>query len=117
VNYQQTLKANDAASSLADAKNIVATVTSAVNACKGAYTALRFWTMQENKYQAEVALARKNKEPASKINKIAKPSPPPPKAGSTCPAPQVFGIAASAITPAASPAASATSTASAAGHS
>jgi PPM family protein phosphatase len=117
VNYQQTLKANDAASSLADAKNIVATVTSAVNACKGAYTALRFWAMQDNEYQAKVALARKNKEPASKINKIAKPSPPPPKAGSTCPTPQMFGIAASAITPAASPAASATSTASAAGHS
>jgi hypothetical protein len=112
LNYQQTLKATDTASNLADAKNIVTTVTTAVNACKGAYTALQDWTTQENKYQAEVTLAKKNKEPAAKINKIAKPGPQPPKAGPTCPTPQVFGIAASAITPAAS----ATTSASATGH-
>jgi len=115
LNYQQTLKATDTASNLADAKSIVATVTTAVNACKTAYTSLQNWTTQQNKYQAEVTLAKKNKEPAAKINKIAKPGPQPPAAGPTCPTPQVFGIAASAITPAASPAASAT--ASASGHS
>jgi len=108
VNYQQTLKATDTASNLADAKNIVATVTSAVNTCKLQYTALQSWVTEENKYQADVALAKKNKKPT---NKITKPGPPPAGAGATCPAPQEFGIAASAIT---SPAASAIS---ATGHS
>jgi PPM family protein phosphatase len=111
VNYQQTLKATDTASNLADARSIVATVTSAVNACKQAYTSLQSWVALENKYQAEVALAHKNKKP---INKITKPGPPPPKAGPTCPAPQMFNIAASAITP---PTAPASPTASATGHS
>jgi len=110
VNYQQTLKATDAANSLADARNIVATVSSAVANCKAAYTALQSWVTLENKYQAEVALAKKNKKPT---NKITKPGQQPPKAGGTCPASQKFGIAASAITPA-TPAASATA---ATGHS
>jgi hypothetical protein len=52
-----------------------------------------------------VALAKKNKKPT---NKITKPAQPPPGAGATCPAPQKFGIAASAITPPPTPAASAT---------
>jgi hypothetical protein len=108
LNYQQTLKATDTASNLADAKNIVTTVTTAVNACKSAYTSLQAWATLENKYQTELAIARKNKKPT---NKITKPGPQPPAAGPTCPAPQVFGIAASAITPAA------TATASATGHS
>jgi protein phosphatase len=111
VNYQQTLKATDTASSLADARNIVATVSSAVANCKAAYTALQSWVTLENKYQAEVALAKKNKKPT---NKITKPGQQPPKAGGTCPAPQVFGFTASAVTPPATPAASATS---ATGHS
>jgi protein phosphatase len=110
LNYQQTLKATDTASNLADAKNIVATVRSAVSACQQAYTKLQSWATLENKYQADVALAKKNKRPT---NKIAKPGPQPPGAGPTCPTPQEFGIAASAITPAASPAASATATATA----
>jgi serine/threonine-protein kinase len=100
VNYQQTLKATDTASSLADARNIVATVGSAVSTCKQAYVALQSWVTQENRYQAEAALAKKNKKPT---NKITKPGPQPPKAGATCPAPQAFGIAASAIVPATAP--------------
>jgi hypothetical protein len=99
VNYQQTLKATDTASSLADARNIVATVRSAVSSCKLQYVALESWATMENKYQAEVALAKKNKEPANKINDINKPGQEPPKAGPTCPPSQVFGIAASAIVP------------------
>jgi serine/threonine protein kinase len=100
VNYQQTLKATDAASSLADARNIVSTVSSAVISCKRAYVALESWVTEENQYQAEVALAKKDKKPT---NKITKPGPEPPKAGPTCPTPQVFGIAASAIVPATVP--------------
>jgi serine/threonine-protein kinase len=102
VNYQQTLKATDTASSLADARNIVGTVSSAVIACRRAYSELESWATMENKYQAEVALAKKNKKPT---NKITKPGPQPARAGATCPTPQVFGISASAITP---PATSAT---------
>jgi len=111
LNYQQTLKATDTASSLADARNIVGTVGSAVSTCKQAYVALQDWVTADNKYQAEVALAKKNKKPT---NKITKPAQPPPGAGATCPAPQKFGIAASAITPPPTPAASATA---ATGHS
>jgi PPM family protein phosphatase len=114
VNYQQTLKATDTASSLVDARNIVTTVRNAVSTCEHAYAALQTWVTKENTYQAAVALAHKNKKPT---NKITKPGPPPPRAGPTCPPAQKFGIAASAITPAASPAASATATASATGHS
>jgi serine/threonine protein kinase len=105
VNYQQTLKATDAASSLADAKNIVATVSSAVNSCKRAYSALESWATMENKYQQEVALAKRNKKPT---DKITKPAPEPARAGATCPTPQAFGIAASALTPSAVPFTSAT---------
>jgi serine/threonine protein kinase len=105
VNYQQTLKATDTASSLADAKNIVATVSNAVNACKRSYSALESWATMENKYQQEVALAKQDKKPTSKITK---PGPEPAKAEPTCPAPQVFGITASAITPGTPPATSAT---------
>jgi PPM family protein phosphatase len=117
VNDQQTLKATDAASSLADARNIVATLSGDVNICKQHYIDLQSWVTQENKYQAEVALARKNKEPASKINKITKPAQRPTGTVVACPSSQAFSIAASAITPSTAPAASATSTASATGHS
>ena len=98
VNYQQTLKATDAASSLTDARKIVGTVSTAVSLCKQQYTNLRSWVTQENKYQAEVALAKKNKKPT---NKITKPGQQPAKAGPTCPPSQAFGIAASAVAAAA----------------
>jgi len=101
VNYQQTLKATDAASSLTDARNIVGTVSSAVNSCKQQYMALQSWVAQENAYQAQVTLAHKNKKPT---NKIPKPGQQPAKAGSMCPPSQAFGIAASAIATPATPA-------------
>jgi serine/threonine protein phosphatase PrpC len=91
---QQTLKATDAASSLSNAQAIVLTVRSAVNTCKAQYAALQSWVTLENKYQAAVALARKNHKP---VNKIAKPGPSPPKAGPTCPSAHTFGIADSAV--------------------
>jgi protein phosphatase len=105
VNYQQTLKATDAASSLPDARNIVGTVSNAVNSCKQQYIALQSWVTQENKYQAEVALAQKNKKPT---NKITKPGQQPPRAGPMCPPSQAFGITASAIATPATPATPAT---------
>jgi protein phosphatase len=117
VNDQQTLKATDTASSLAEARNIVATLSRVVSTCTHYYIALQSWATQVNKYQAEVTLARKSKEPASKINKIAKPGQQPTETSVACPSSQAFSIAPSAITPSASPAASATSTASPAGHS
>jgi protein phosphatase len=91
---QQTLKATDAASSLSNAQAIVLTVSSAVNTCKEQYAALQSWVTLDNQYQAAVTLARKNHKP---VNKIAKPGPPPQKAGPTCPSAQAFGIAASAV--------------------
>jgi serine/threonine-protein kinase len=94
VNYQQTLKAADAASSLTDARNIVGTVSNAVDACKQQYTALQSWVTQENAYQAQVALAQKNRKPT---NKIRQPGQQPAKAGAMCPPSQAFGVEASAI--------------------
>jgi protein phosphatase len=111
---QQTLKATDTASNLADARNIVATVSDDVNTCQQHYTALQAWVTRVNQYQAAVALAKKNKKPT---NKITKPGQQPTETTVTCASPQAFGIAASAISPPATPAASASSTASAAGHS
>jgi PPM family protein phosphatase len=108
---QQTLKATDAASNLADARNIVATVSDDVNICQQHYSALESWVTQVNKYQAEVALAKKNKKPT---NKITKPEQQPTETEVTCPPSQAFGIPASAITPPTAPAASATA---ATGHS
>jgi serine/threonine protein phosphatase PrpC len=91
---QQTLKVTDAASSLSNAQAIVGTVQAAVNTCKSQYTALQSWVVADNRYQAAVTAARKNKKPVSKIQK---PPPRPPSPEATCPPPQAFGIAASAV--------------------
>ncbi len=100
VNYQQTLKATDAASSLTDARNIVGTVSNAVNSCKEQYMALQSWVARENAYQAQVTLAHKDKKPT---NKIPMPGQQPAKAGPMCPPSQAFGIPASAIATPATP--------------
>ncbi len=100
VNYQQTLKATDAASSLTDARNIVGTVSNAVNSCKEQYMALQSWVARENAYQAQVTLAHKDKKPT---NKIPMPGQQPAKAGPMCPPSRAFGIPASAIATPATP--------------
>jgi serine/threonine protein phosphatase PrpC len=92
---QQTVKAADTASSLDDARDIVANVRTAVDTCKQQYTALQAWVTTNKAYQAAVTVARRNHKP---ISKIAKPGPAPPRAASTCPSPQAFGIAATAVT-------------------
>jgi hypothetical protein len=97
-NYQQTLKATDAASSLGDAQAIVANVRTAVSDCLQQYTALQSWAQEDDAYQSAVALAKKNHKPTKGI---PAPSPKPPNAGAMCPSPTAFGIAASALAPAA----------------
>jgi len=94
VSYQETVKGTDAASNLHDAKDIVGNIRTAVGICKEQYTALQSWVALDNTYQAAVTLARKNHKPT---NKIVSPGPAPQKAGSNCPSPTAFGIAASAI--------------------
>ncbi len=94
VSYQETVKATDAASSLHDATDIVGTIRTAVGICKEQYTALQSWVRLDNAYQAAVTLAKKNHKPT---NKIVKPGPAPQKAGSNCPSPTAFDIAANAI--------------------
>jgi len=97
-NYQQTVRATDAASSLAQAREIVGTIRSAVNLCQQQYAAVQTWVTAENKYRGALALAKLRKKPATSI---PKPGPQPPKAGAQCPPSQAFGIPASAIVPAA----------------
>ncbi len=96
-NYQQTLKATDAASSLGDAQAIVANVRTAVSDCLQQYTALRDWVQKDDVYQSAVALAKNHKPPKG----IPPPGPQPPKAGAMCPPPTTFGIPASDLVPAA----------------
>ncbi|MGD0062054.1 MAG: protein phosphatase 2C domain-containing protein [Streptosporangiaceae bacterium] len=91
---QQTVKDDDDASNLSSAEAIVANVQAAVTTCKQQYATLQSWVTLDKQYQAAVTVARKNHRP---VDKIPKPGPPPPGAGSTCPPPQAFGIAASAV--------------------
>ncbi len=94
LSYQQTVKGTDAASSLDDALDIVGNIRTAVGICQEQYTALRSWVRLDATYQAAVTLAKANHRPT---NKIVKPGPAPQKAGSNCPSPTVFGIAANAV--------------------
>ena len=96
TNYQQPVKATDAATSLSSAKQIVANIAGAVGDCKSQYAQLQTWVKQNSTYQAAVTLANKQhkKVPASAI----KPGPQPQKASAMCPPPAAFGIAASDVT-------------------
>jgi serine/threonine protein phosphatase PrpC len=100
--YQQPVKATDPASSLSNAQAIVANVRTQVTACQQQYTQLKDWVTKENAYQAALAratLAKKAKKPAPKVP--PNPGPQPPKADGMCPPSTAFGIAASALAPAA----------------
>ena len=96
--YQQTVKAADAASSLSNAQAIVANIHSVVTTCQQQYTALREWVIAENAYQTAVAQARQQHKSA---NGIPKPGPQPTRPSAMCPPSTAFGIAASALVPAA----------------
>jgi serine/threonine protein kinase len=95
-NYQQTLKATDAVSNLADARNIVANVRTAVTNCNQAYNQLATWVTEVTSYQTEVTEARQQHKSAKNI---PKPGAQPPKAPAMCPSPQEFGITPSSIVP------------------
>jgi protein phosphatase len=99
--YQQTVKATDAASSLSNAQAIVANVRTQVTACQQQYTKLKDWVTKENAYQVALArakLATQARKPAPKVP--PNPGPQPSKTVAMCPPSAVFGIAASALTPA-----------------
>ena len=96
--YQQTVKATDAASSLSNAQAIVANIRSATATCRQQYTALQEWVIEENAYQAAVAQARQQHKP---VNGTPNPGPQPTRPSAMCPPSTAFGIAASALVPAA----------------
>ena len=98
--YQQTVRATDTASSLKNAQAIDANIRSAVAACQQGYATLQQWVVKDNAYQAAVALARKQHRSAKDIKGIQGPGPQPPRP-SMCQPSTAFGIAPSALVPAA----------------
>jgi PPM family protein phosphatase len=97
-NYQQTVKTAYSTGSLVQVRQTVANIRAAVENCHDAYTALQNWATAENKYNDEVAQAKRLRRPASSI---PKPSSQPASAPAMCPSSSAFGIPASALTPAA----------------
>jgi hypothetical protein len=98
--YQQTVRATDTASNLRSAQAIVANIRSAVSTCQQEYATLQQWVVKDNAYQAAVALARKQHKSAKEIKGIQGPGPQPPKPP-MCQPSTAFGIASSALVPAA----------------
>ena len=98
--YQQTVRATDTASNLRSAQAIVANIRSAVSTCQQEYATLQQWVVKDNAYQAAVALARKQHKSAKDIKGIQGPGPQPPKPP-MCQPSTAFGIAPSALVPAA----------------
>ena len=97
--YQQTLKATDPASSLSNARAIVANVAKAVNSCLQQYTALQQWVTVDNAYIA--AVNRAARQPHKPKVTIPKPPAQPPKPAAMCPPSTEYGIPASDLVPAA----------------
>jgi hypothetical protein len=98
-NYQQTVKTNYSTGSLNQVRQTVTNIQNAVDTCRSAYAALATWQVAENKYNTEVAQARKAKKP---ITGIAKPAAQPAPAPALCPPSTAYGISASALPAAAS---------------
>jgi protein phosphatase len=98
-NYQQTVKTSYSTGSLAQVRQTVANIATAVDNCRNAYAALQSWQAAENRYNVAVAQARQLRKPASGI---PKPAPQPPPANPMCPSPEAFSIPASAL-PSAAP--------------
>jgi PPM family protein phosphatase len=97
-NDQQTVKTAYATGSLAEVQRTVSNVRAAVNQCKLTYTTLQDWVSRDNAYQAAVTQAKKQHKPTKGI---VKPGPEPSRPAATCPQSAAFGIAASALVPAA----------------
>jgi hypothetical protein len=93
--YQQAFKSTDTVNSLGSARAIVATVQGAVGKCKQAYLDRQAWVARNNLYQAYkaavVVASKQHKKPPAAV---ASPGPEPAPAGTACPSPTVFGIAA-----------------------
>jgi PPM family protein phosphatase len=98
-NYQQTVKTNYSTGSLNQVRQTVGNIQTAVDNCRDAYAALANWKTAEDKYNAEVAQAKKLKKPTASIPKPGQQPAPPP---AMCPQPGEFGILASALPPGAS---------------
>ena len=98
-NYQQTVKTAYSTGSLTQVRTTVTNIRAAVDNCRNAYAALQNWATAVNKYNAEIAQARRTKKPT---NSIPKPPAQPAGAGAMCQSPTAFGIPASALAPAGS---------------
>jgi PPM family protein phosphatase len=96
-NYQQTVKTAYSTGSLVQVRQTVMNISAAVGNCRNAYAALQNWATAENKYNDEVAQARKLRKTTSSI---PKPGPQPAGAAPMCPSSSAFGIPASALVPA-----------------
>jgi PPM family protein phosphatase len=93
--YQQTVKGTDAASSLSNARAIVANVRNAVNGCLQQYTRLQTWVTAETSYLNTVARAQQQHKSTKSIVNSAGQKPPDPSG--MCPPSTAYGIPASAI--------------------
>jgi PPM family protein phosphatase len=96
-NYQQTVKTNYSTGSLDQVRETVGNIQTAVDNCRNAYVAQAAWKTAEDKYNAEAALAMKQKKPTAGI---AKPGQQPAPVPDMCQQSEAFGIAASALPPA-----------------
>ena len=111
-NYQQAVQTATSTGSLAQAQTTVASVRTAVNECLTAYTAQKRWVTKDNVYkvyQAKVARAKRERIISNLGPAPPNPGPPPlgegqhpSSTGGLCPPSEVYGIPASALTPAAS---------------
>jgi hypothetical protein len=99
TNYQQTVKASDAASSLSSARAIVTNIADAVSDCRSQYVQLQSWVSKNNAYRAyQTALKTAQKNHSKKLPaSVTNPGPQPQKASAMCPPPTAFGIAASDV--------------------
>jgi len=97
-NDLQTVKTAYATGSLAEVQRTVSNVRAAVSQCKQAYTTLQDWVARDNAYQAAVTAAKRQHKPTKGI---AQPGQEPAKPAAMCPPSTAFGIAASALVPAA----------------
>ena len=94
TNDQQTVSSYPPGN-LAHVQSTVANIRAAVSQCHQEYAQLRDWVTRDNKYLAEVALANRNRKPATSI---AGPGAAP-SVGPFCQPSKAFGIPASALAP------------------
>jgi hypothetical protein len=80
---------------LAHVQSTVANIRAAVSLCQQQYGQLRDWVTRDNKYLAELAVANRNRKPATRI---AGPGTAP-TVGPFCQPSEAFGIPASALSP------------------